>query len=557
MRTHPPKKKADMKTDYKLYLTEIVLGITLMPMACSSRLDIPAPPVFSEKRTITVRLNREMQTIDGFGASDAWRCQMVGKYWPEAKKNAIADLLFSKETDEKGNPKGIGLSLWRFYLGAGSMEQGEESDIADEWRRAECFQAADGSYHWQKQEGQRWFLQAARRRGVEKYLAFTLSAPVHMTLNGKAFSSRKQKMNIQAGKMPAYAEFLATCIENLQKNEGIAFHYISPANEPQWDWLAGDNGKASQEGTPATNQELHRLVTLLSEKLSSRGLSTRIVLGEAGSIDYLYENVNDETRDNQIDDFYNPASPLSVVSLPNVENAITGHSYFTVWPVNDRIRHRQKLEAKVKRYAGLKYWQTEYCILENPGEAEIPGGGGARRDLGMNTALFVARIIHHDLTIACASSWQWWTALTRADYKDGLIYLDDGSSEGGQNPDYCKNDGAIRPSKLLWAFGNYSFFIRPGMKRIAIEDQDPAQVSTDVMISAYKDDATKKLVIVAVNISEKARTYRLDIDGKIKNKSFTAYITSETSDLEKGRETTADDLFVPARSVVTFTGTFE
>ncbi len=78
--------------------------------------------------------------MDGFGASDAWRCQMVGKYWPLGKRNAIADLLFSKEVDANGNPRGIGLSIWRFYLGAGSYEQGEASDIADEWRRAECFQ---------------------------------------------------------------------------------------------------------------------------------------------------------------------------------------------------------------------------------------------------------------------------------------------------------------------------------------------------------------------------------------------------------------------------------
>ena len=47
----------------------------------------------------------EYQTIDGFGASDAWRAQFVGKNWPAAKRNKIADLLFSQEDDEEGNPK--------------------------------------------------------------------------------------------------------------------------------------------------------------------------------------------------------------------------------------------------------------------------------------------------------------------------------------------------------------------------------------------------------------------------------------------------------------------
>ena len=48
----------------------------------------------------------EYQVIDGFGASDAWRAKFVGKNWPMDKRNKIADLLFSQEVDESGNPKG-------------------------------------------------------------------------------------------------------------------------------------------------------------------------------------------------------------------------------------------------------------------------------------------------------------------------------------------------------------------------------------------------------------------------------------------------------------------
>ena len=71
-----------------------ILGIcTLFSVtACSSKLEIPEPPVYNKVRNISVDLNQEMQTIDGFGASDAWRCQMVGKYWPEEKRNQIGCL---------------------------------------------------------------------------------------------------------------------------------------------------------------------------------------------------------------------------------------------------------------------------------------------------------------------------------------------------------------------------------------------------------------------------------------------------------------------------------
>jgi O-glycosyl hydrolase len=536
------------------YIGNIMIGLAAPFLACGSKVDIPSPSVPSETRVMKIDPDQELQIIDGFGASDAWRCQMVGKYWPEEKKNRIADLLFSKETDEKGNPKGIGLSIWRFYLGAGSMEQGPESDISDEWRRGECFQSPGGTYNWNKQEGQRWFLQSARERGVEKYLAFTISPPVHMTINGKAFSPQKQRMNIKEGMMPDYADFLVDCIENLQEKEGVTFNYLSPVNEPQWEWMAGNNGKSSQEGTPATNRELFELTSLLFERLKERGLSTTIALGEAGAINYLYGVVNNEMRDNQIEEFWSPASTLSIASLPNVEKVITGHSYFSVWPVASQVEHRQKLDAQIKKYPGLKYWQTEYCILEQPGESEIPGGTGNQRDLGMKTALFVARIIHNDLVVANASSWQWWTALTRANYKDGLIYLDDGASNGSQSPEYCKQDGFVRDSKLLWAFGNYSFFIRPGMKRIHVDGQNPIQTSTDMMISAYKDTGTKKLVVVAINTSNTERTYKLELNGKLKNGKLIPYTTSENSNLEKGTEVNPDEIVIAPKTVVTLIG---
>lgn len=80
---------------------------------------------------------------------------------------------------------------------------------------------------------------------------------------------------------------------------------------------------------------------------------------------------------------------MSIASLPNVERVMTGHSYWTVWPVKDLVSHRKALNDKIKEHSGLKYWQTEYSILESPGESEIPNGNGNKRDLGMQTALLL------------------------------------------------------------------------------------------------------------------------------------------------------------------------
>lgn len=55
------------------------------------------------------------------------------------KRNQIADLLFSSEFDSWGNPKGIGLSMWRFNIGSGSHEAGDNGGVTSQWRRTECF----------------------------------------------------------------------------------------------------------------------------------------------------------------------------------------------------------------------------------------------------------------------------------------------------------------------------------------------------------------------------------------------------------------------------------
>jgi len=112
-----------------------------------------SPLLSVRKVTATIDTKQTFQTIDNFAASDAWACQFVGN-WPDEKRNAIADLLFSADTSASGQPKGIGLSLWRFNIGAGSAQKGTQSGIKNAWRRAESFLEEDGSYNWQQQAGQ-------------------------------------------------------------------------------------------------------------------------------------------------------------------------------------------------------------------------------------------------------------------------------------------------------------------------------------------------------------------------------------------------------------------
>ncbi len=499
----------------------------------------------SEIQKIIFDFKSERQTIHSFGASDCWRTQYIGKNWPLEKREKIADLLFSSEYDEWGNPKGIGLSLWRFNIGSGSHEAGEKSGVTSLWRRTECFLDNKGNWNWDKQEGQRWMLEAARKRGVKYSLGFSITAPYFMTKNGMARASEKNKYaNIRKDAYDDYASFMA------EVSDKLGFDYLSPINEPQWEWVG-----SGQEGMQATNEECSRLIHLLDKEISKRNSKTKIVFGEAGDIRYLYRSgTGKPDRDNQIKEIFSKNGKYSISNLKSVGHVVSGHSYWSTWPVDTMIKTRKELNGEIREnLPDYTYWQTEYCPMEK--NNDNPNGGGGR-DLTMNTALYVARVIHYDLTVANASSWQWWTAFSEWNYKDGLIFVDDGilssgASRGDENMiETCKNDGTFRTSKLLWALGNYSFFVRPGMIRIS---EKTLVSNSGLLASAYVDLNSNNLSIVLINNSPVIQHVDMSfvsVPRKFNTKRFKMYETSERCDLQYKGET-GNHFSIPPYSIIT------
>lgn len=465
---------------------------------------------------------KEYQVIDNFAASDAWSGQFVGT-WPAAKRNAIADLLFSTGNFPDGSPKGIGLSMWRYNIGAGSREQGRESGIKDEWRRAGNLLGKDGKYNWQDVAGQVWLLQAAKERGVKQFLGFLNSPPVHLTSNGKAFASQAQ-CNIDQEKYDALGDYVAGVVKGIRSRTGITLDYVSPVNEPQWDWSDG-----GQEGNPYNNGQVAGVVRSLSASLLANRLPTRILIPEAGHVKYLLADEDKPGKGNQVNAFFNPASPAYTGNLSNVSKTVAAHSYFSTSPLSSGIEIRQAIARRMAEIKGLKYWQSEYCILgDNNGEIN-----GEKRDTGMNAALYVARTIHTDLTVANAAAWQWWLAISPYNYKDGLIYIDKG-----------KEDGNFYDSKMLWALGNYSRFVRPGMKRIEVGFDTPV----NCMVSAFKQEKDKRIVMVLINAEPVAKKFILP------KRVLEMYVTSADSKLKKHKIPAGPVEIEPASITTIITG---
>ncbi|MCL2410021.1 MAG: Ig-like domain-containing protein [Treponema sp.] len=211
---------------------------------------------------VSINTANQFQEMLGFGASDAWSGNFLGQWghptpfhgigvtvplnhsppagWGaaevEAIKQQMADWLFSQDFYEDGNPRGVGLSEWRVYLGAGSLDQrlrGRDSRIGNinlnnfannigEWERnAESFfRDIDnpwlGHTGWArpaenptmdlcfdtKQIGTQFWMREARKRGVEMLVGFMKSAPVPFTINGFANNSLNGNLNFQTGRYP-------------------------------------------------------------------------------------------------------------------------------------------------------------------------------------------------------------------------------------------------------------------------------------------------------------------------------------------------------------------
>ena len=467
--------------------------------------------LFAQSVLFTIDTSKTAQTIDNIGASGAWFSEGIGKYWPDSTKNKMAELLFSKAFDKAGSPLGIGLSAFRFNIGGGTAEQGDSSGIANPVKRVECFLSQNGNYDWSKQSGYLWFVKKAKEYGVENLIAFSNTPPVQFTKNGLGFKTEKDyTTNLRIDKYTDYANFLATVVQHFDK-EGIHFNYISPVNEPQWDWSA-ERGKMNQEGSPWHNEDIYKIVVALDSALTDKKQSSQIIISEAGILTALYDNPGPASH--QIQQFYSPESALYAGGVRHLKKVIEGHSYFTDNGDSNKINIRTALKDTAAAYE-VPFWQSEYCMLGN-GYKE----GKKGKTASIDCALFLAKMIHTDLTVANAAAWHFWNAWEpgRAD-SDTRYYL-----LALQN-NAANTEGNFTITKNLWALGHYSRFVRPGMKRIIIQRSDgldDIKAAESIMLSAFSNN--KQLVVVAINYATTSNTIALQ--GFKKIKSCKAYITT-------------------------------
>jgi O-glycosyl hydrolase len=363
-------------------------------------------------------------------------------------------------------------------------------------------------------------LKAAKEKGVENLVMFCNSPPVYLTINGKAFTESENKSNLESGNYEAFAEYISKSLDYFEK-ENLHFDYVSPVNEPEWDW----SRHTGQEGNSYTNQQIAGLVKKISQNFTTNHITAKIQVPESGLLVFTNPGYRFKPQnDNQANSFFKPGKADYIGDQEHLAKQICAHSYFTEWPlwINRKVRKRI---ARTTSRCSIEYWMTEYCILKE--NKEITGHG---RDLGMHTALYVARIIHNDLVYGNASAWCWWLGISSADFKDGLVYVN-------------RDGSGITDSKTMWAMGNFSRFIKPGAVRIAVK----GKADKELLVSAFRNPGMNNIVVVIINMKTDKQAIILK---NMPEGTLTAWETSEKQNLKKSEHYPADEKYtVEARSI--------
>jgi len=458
----------------------------------------------------------------------------IARHFPLKKLDRLAELLFSREMDANRKLKGIGLSSFRVQIGAGTDEQ-ENCGIVEPFRRTQCFLRPGGTYDWSRCAGAVYWMKKAREYNVSCLIGYANSPPVYWTKNGLGYETDKGRC---ANLKPEYYDDYAAFLARVACHFGLDF--VSPVNEPQWDW-AFQRGKAKQEGSSWKNAEIARLVRLMDVEFRKQKVSTKILIPEASCLSALYQGRGESW--NQIDAFWNPHSDCFIGNCCFVAGAVAGHSYFADGDPEKYVRVRRELAEAVKE-KGLQFWQTEYSLLE---KGYLYGLKGKPDEL--HCALVLAKQIHLDLSVANASAWQFWSS-TGGRHGKGLprfhlVRIDFNKDQ---------TDGKMAVTKMLWALGHYSRFIRPGMVRVEVKRSDKVmeeEAACGLMVSAYADLKNRRVTAVLVNCGGNRYFISPEISFKgCSLKRVEGFITDRTRNMQWVTFSNRR-VEVPGRSIVT------
>jgi len=433
---------------------------------------------------ITVNPLKMQQKIVGFGASGAWWAQEIGA-WDQDKRSEIIELLYGR--------RGIGLTIYRYNIGAGWVE----GDRRDTWRRAETFEVGPRKYDWSKDQHAIRMLREICAAGIKNIILCAYSPPLRITNSGLHYGSEKNNFsNLRQDMYDEYADYLLDICKYFIKKK-IPVSRLSPVNEPNWNW-----DKPSQEGCFYKPEEVARLTGILLKKIQLEKVNIEMDVAEIGSWDTARAYVD---------------ALFSDYTIEKNVNTFAVHSYWS--DLNNKIKFQKYFHDK---YPSKQLHMTEWC--------EMKWGLSP----GIDSGLVLANSVMDDLLVGRVSSWQFWLAVSKYKYRDGLIAVD-------------MDKQTISTTKRLWALGSFSRYIRPGYQLI---EAKKTGIGKGIKVLACKNPKTNKIVLVVLNNKNHSEKVRLKL-GNI-SMIYDVYETSASHDLEKILTGHRENWYkFPSRSITT------
>jgi len=358
--------------------------------------------------TVDVHPEWKYQTMKGFGHSSCW----WGPSWPSFYSEETLDRVL---TYLHSPTEGIGLTHYRYNVGGGTDYPNMSAQ-----RRTKCIEVAPGQYDMSVDATNIRTMEKALALGAKHVTLFMNSPPARMTVTGDTVGNPTGETNQREDTYEDYARYVAD-ITKLFVDAGYPIVYVSPINEPQWDW-----SKSHQEGCHYTVDQVMTIDKLVIEELERKCPSVKISMPETAAW-YHYEYTLEFIR-------RMAADPI----IRNHVDHFCGHSYCS------EPQHRQKVfDTMAESGLNVPLHQTEW--------AEMCAGD----ELGMDGALFLSDMVHQDLTIMSCPLWEFWVGSEVADtnWRGILVYV--------------RKDGRVEASKKMWALGNYSRFL-PGTTRVGL-----------------------------------------------------------------------------------------
>lgn len=460
------------------------------------------------------------QTFNGFGASSAWSFRPLGRDFDEDVQNQVIDLLYGED--------GLNLEIFRYNLGGGSTEV-ENCHYQEDDRKAESFFDAskyvdyssfanEANYDFSKDADYvSMMLKAFERGNIKKLVIFSNSPHYLLTKNGLTNGTNVLENNLKEDAYEAFSDYVLICSKNIKKmldDRGFTDVeiYISPVNEPQWDW--GGEG-ASQEGCHFDPKPLAKFYDVFYKKLntfnSSNSTEFKMDIYESGNYKVNHKKAKNKKYFEAFSQ-YEYFDELEELSM---------HSY----GADESIKHRKSFQKYANKInLDKKVTISEYCVME----------GGVNESIDMG--IFSSKIILRDLLYMNATEWSWWLALAYGGWEDGLVYLDKETKE-------------ISLTYRYYMYKNIMDYIDVGDVRVKTEMYDPFDWGGLDTVAFKKADG--RLVIIVLNDSKKERN--LTYKGLNGYSTMQEICTSEEGKLVKSETKTASStLTSKAKSITTY-----